>query len=117
MTRFYDTSRWQKCRRTKLSRDPICQACDKRPAEHVDHIVPVKRGGLVWSPSNWMSVCQPCHNQKTHAERQGKAWVLPKHRGCDADGMPLDPAHPWHPGGVQSLGSGPSHPRPPSEKD
>ncbi|MDP5306386.1 HNH endonuclease [Paracoccus spongiarum] len=116
MTRFYDTSRWQKCRRTKLSRDPVCEGCEERLAAHVDHIVPVKNGGAVWKPGNWQSLCQGCHNDKTHAERQGKPWVAPKHRGCDEHGNPRDPGHLWNgPRGVQSRETGASHPRPPSK--
>lgn len=98
MTRFYDTARWQKCRRSKLSRDPICEGCETRPGQHVDHITPVSKGGAIWKPSNWQSLCHNCHNAKTGAERAGRAWTPPKHQGVNADGSPIDPEHPWHTG-------------------
>lgn len=99
MTRFYDTSRWQTCRKMHLSRQPICEGCETRPSEHVDHVVPVTKGGAVWQSSNWQALCQDCHNAKTGAERAGKTWTAPKLRGCFPDGSPRDPAHPWWTGG------------------
>jgi len=110
MTRFYDTARWQKCRRMQLSRSPMCEACLTKPAKHVDHIVPVSRGGDIWRSSNWQSLCQDCHNAKTAAERTGRTWTPPKHRGCFPDGSPRDPAHPWYTGtpGGRSITASPA---------
>jgi hypothetical protein len=39
---------------------------------------------------NLQPLCHECHSRKTAAEHGKRvAW------GCDADGIPLDPAHPW----------------------
>jgi len=40
-----------------------------------------------------MSLCPSCHNRKTRVvEQQGKELTV---KGCDINGMPLDPRHPW----------------------
>jgi 5-methylcytosine-specific restriction endonuclease McrA len=57
----------------------------------VDHIVP-HRGNeaLFWSIDNWQPLCQPCHDgAKQELEQTGTL------RGCDVDGIPVDPGHPW----------------------
>lgn len=35
------------------------------PAKHVDHVVPVARGGAELDASNLQSLCHPCHSRKT----------------------------------------------------
>jgi hypothetical protein len=42
---------------------------------------------------NLQSLCKPCHSAKTMAELHGRAITV---KGCDANGMPLDPHHPWN---------------------
>jgi len=57
----------------------------------VDHITP-HRGNtqLFWDSSNWQSLCEECHNgAKAQLELTGKL------RGCNTDGIPVDPSHPW----------------------
>lgn len=90
------TARWQRVRTRQLAREPMCRECG-RAAEHVDHIKPRSRGGAVYDPANLQGLCASCHSLKTGAyDKQGKDWTV---RGCDADGFPLDPAHPWNAGG------------------
>ena len=67
--RGYD-ARWRTARKRYLSRHPLCIECLKKgditPATVVDHIVP-HRGdrNLFWDESNWQSLCERHHNQKT----------------------------------------------------
>ena len=62
--KLYSTKGWRKLRRTVLARDVICQDCQNRPATHVDHIVPRKRGGTD-SVDNLQGLCASCHTAKT----------------------------------------------------
>jgi 5-methylcytosine-specific restriction enzyme A len=58
----------------------------------VDHRIP-HRGDreLFWDRSGWQSLCARCHDShKQREEKTGRVW------GCDADGTPLDPKHPWN---------------------
>lgn len=42
-------------------------------------------------PANLQSLCKPHHDSaKQSEERLGYA------KGCDVDGRPIDPAHPWN---------------------
>ena len=92
--------RWQQRRAAHLRKEPFCRICKlrgrlvfgtkERPL-HVDHIIPVDRGGTD-DESNLQTLCIDCHNQKTAAERAGKPWRI---KGCDVTGAPLDPNHPW----------------------
>lgn len=99
MGRVYDTARWKRLRALKLSTSPLCEPCERRgklkPANHVDHIVSITSGGDPFPPlSDLMSMCAPCHSIKTCAkDRAGGKGVAAK--GCDANGHPLDPAHPF----------------------
>jgi 5-methylcytosine-specific restriction protein A len=91
----YSTQRWQRLRKLKLQVNPCCEKClnDGRvePASHVDHIVPVNKGGNPFPPLDEMdSLCAACHNTKTRYEQIGKPL---KRRGCDVNGKPLDPGN------------------------
>ncbi|MGE4238683.1 HNH endonuclease signature motif containing protein [Hydrogenophaga sp.] len=86
-----NSSEWQRLRASVLSGEPLCRDCTRRgltvAATDVDH-----RDG---NPANndlvnLQPLCHECHSRKTAAEHGKRvAW------GCDADGIPLDPAHPW----------------------
>lgn len=116
MSRLYDQKRWHRVRERKLSRDPICEGCEERPSQHVDHIKPLDKGGAAFDPDNLMALCIPCHTDKTACDKQGIRWTPPKHRGCFADGTPRDPLHPWRMG-VQSLESGERTPAVPTKTE
>lgn len=99
--RPYSTARWQRLRKAKLARDPLCQYCPPgrlTPATEVDHIVPIARGGDALDWDNLKSACRPCHSSKTALEdggfgrKPGRARV----KGCDAQGRPLDQGHWWN---------------------
>lgn len=83
--------KWRKARLGYLAHHPLCVMCQQRgvttAATVVDHITP-HRGDkkLFWKKTNWQSLCAPCHDgAKKSAEFTG---VI---RGCDEDGIPLDP--------------------------
>lgn len=96
---LYDR-KWRKRRAKQLAEEPLCRIClalygRSVPATVADHITP-HRGdpGLFAGPLQ--SLCATCHSStKQELEASGRI------RGCDAEGRPLDPAHPWNtPGGV-----------------
>ncbi len=89
-------SDWQRLRLRKLRTDPLCASCEERGrvtlAEEVDHVIRItKQPGLRLDWSNLQSLCRPCHAAKSAAERAGRPV-----KGCDRDGIPLDPEHPWN---------------------
>ncbi len=93
--RFLRTREWKRLRAAHLAREPLCRQCLPRPvpAVDVDHIKhPEGDWSLARDPKNLQALCRNCHNAKTRAER-GRA-IRPK--GCDAAGVPLDPAHAWN---------------------
>jgi len=67
-------ARWRRYRLMCLRRHPLCQApgCT-RPAECVDHIVPVSGADDpgFWIVSNHQGLCLRCHSAKTAAEDGG----------------------------------------------
>lgn len=83
---------WQALRKSVLVREPLCRECTRIGltvlATDVDH-----RDG---NPGNNAAVnmnplCHSHHSQKT-ARDHGKHVSY----GCDLNGWPLDPAHPWN---------------------
>lgn len=88
--------RWRRARLCFLAKHPLCVMCSARgvvaAAVIVDHIKPHKGDAvLFWSEANWQSLCAPCHDRhKQRQERTGRV------HGASADGIPIDPAHPWH---------------------
>lgn len=93
--RGYD-GRWAKARATFLAEHPLCVLCEAlghtTAATVVDHKKP-HRGdqALFWDTNNWQPLCKECHDR--HKQRLEKSGYL---AGCSADGMPLDPDHPWN---------------------
>lgn len=98
----YNTQRWQRLRARKLASNPLCARCAEQgivqAASVVDHVTPISAGGPAFPGLDGLrSYCPPCHNAKTfHVDRRGRARAPIK--GCDADGIPLDPDHPWRRG-------------------
>ncbi|HEX8553157.1 MAG TPA: HNH endonuclease signature motif containing protein [Sphingomonas sp.] len=97
----YNTSRWKALRLRQLAMHPTCEGCEAMgrltPANTVDHRVPIKAGGAPFPGHDGLaSLCGPCHGAKTARGVEAGAIRSTKPRkGCDADGKPLDPTHPW----------------------
>lgn len=83
---------WRKLRETVLRERPLCETCYREgkmiPATDVDHRDndPTNNDRM-----NLASLCHACHSRKTQAD-MGKRVTY----GCDINGMPLDPDHPWN---------------------
>lgn len=91
--RFYATRQWRSLSSRYRKVHPVCRRCGRK-AEMVDHITSIKAAPMrKLDISNLQSLCWSCHNEKTAADQAGRA-VRP-HAGCDEQGMPLDPRHPW----------------------
>jgi 5-methylcytosine-specific restriction endonuclease McrA len=99
---FYDTPAWKAARRAALKRDGYrCVVCGRDirgvGQSRVDHIKPLRiHPELALSLANLRSLCANHDNQR-HREKgsgrgapRGEKFVI---TGCDANGMPLDPAH------------------------
>ena len=56
------TRQWRKTRAAVLAQQPLCAECG-RPAEHVDHIEPIARGGTD-HPANLRGLCAVCNLSK-----------------------------------------------------
>ena len=92
--RFLHTGskQWRAIRQMVLDREPLCRYCKARgwvtPATEVDHI----HGDTA---DNRLEALQPlclsCHSEKTAAEAEGRLM-----KGCDVNGWPIDPRHPWN---------------------
>jgi hypothetical protein len=87
--------KWKAAREAFLQANPWCRMCAQigrqSRAVHVDHIEPHRRNWkLFWRRSNWQGLCATCHNgAKQQYEKSGTL------RGCDTNGVPLDPGHHW----------------------
>jgi 5-methylcytosine-specific restriction protein A len=67
-------------------------------ANHVDHRLAISEGGDPFPSigTGLASYCAPCHSAKTARSSEAGAVKTDRPRkGCDANGMPLDPSHPW----------------------
>jgi len=83
---------WRKLRRNVLSEVPLCEYCPPGVvtlATEVDH---KNNDPADNSRENLASCCKPCHSIKTMADLYGR----PARMGCDAEGNPINPAHPWN---------------------
>ncbi|WP_425514716.1 HNH endonuclease signature motif containing protein [Aquisediminimonas sediminicola] len=97
----YNTSTWARLRRAHLSIEPLCRGCHAIGrlvvANTVDHIKPISDGGSAFPDHDGLaSYCPACHSAKTARGIEAGAIKSTKPRkGCNPDGSPLDPAHPW----------------------
>ena len=97
----YNSSRWKRLRQAKLRDQPLCEACPGITlASHVDHVHAISDGGLPFPGLGGLrSLCHSCHSQKTARGPEAGAVktsrpIQPR-KGCDAQGNPIDPRHPW----------------------
>ena len=68
--KYKDYISWKELRRKVLERDNYtCVICGK-PAEEIDHIVPISMGGAMFDMNNLQSLCKQCHKEKTIEDRR-----------------------------------------------
>jgi 5-methylcytosine-specific restriction endonuclease McrA len=97
---FYWSAEWRKLRADFIKANPHCAALGcARPTKHVDHrLSRRKRPDLALEASNLRAYCHRCHSRKTVAIDNALGHLARKAvRGCDASGLPRDPAHRWTP--------------------
>ncbi|MCS6490770.1 HNH endonuclease [Burkholderia thailandensis] len=87
-----NSAAWQRLRSLVLAEEPLCRECSKRgqivPATDVDHHDGNPGNNEL---ENLVPLCHACHSRKTAADHGKRV-----RHGCDANGMPLDPHHPWN---------------------
>lgn len=98
----YNTANWKRLRKAHLAASPWCEGCKAMGKPHVlantvDHRVPISEGGPAFPGFDGLaSYCPACHSAKTARGAEAGAVRSSKpRRGCDAEGNPLDAAHPW----------------------
>jgi 5-methylcytosine-specific restriction enzyme A len=93
---LYALPQWKHLRRMHLREYPLCVECMKQGvytnATVVDHKQP-HRGNLhlFLDPGNLQSLCKPHHDNTKRAEE-----INGMSPGCDVEGNPTDPRHPWN---------------------
>jgi 5-methylcytosine-specific restriction endonuclease McrA len=95
---LYKTPEWEALRQAHFKADPrnrFCSMClearVRRRANIVDHIKPHHgKRELFFDPRNLQTLCPTHHNRFKRREEHGR--IL---SGCDADGIPTNPKHPW----------------------
>ncbi len=72
-TDFYQSRKWRPLRALKLQKDPLCEECMRKgmlvPAQMVDHIIPINKGGAPLDLNNLQSLCNHCHAVKTARDK------------------------------------------------
>ncbi|MFV1944196.1 HNH endonuclease signature motif containing protein [Pseudomonas luteola] len=91
-----NSAAWKRLRAQVLAEEPLCRWClalGKYVAStDVDHIRDSREDySDDNSRENLTALCHECHSLKT-ARSMGKRVTL----GCDVNGLPLDPDHPWN---------------------
>lgn len=102
---FYNSAAWKRVRADRLFANPLCSPCSERGlvkvATVVDHTVDRRTApDRALDLTNLVSMCVPCHSIKTARGPEAGAVktmrsVQPR-KGCDANGNPIDPTHPWN---------------------
>jgi 5-methylcytosine-specific restriction protein A len=93
---------WRTLRALVLSQQPLCEDCRERgivkQAREVDH---ADNNPANNERSNLVGLCSPCHSRRTRRWMNGSEGKV---IGCDENGVPLDPSHPWR----QAVGKSPA---------
>jgi 5-methylcytosine-specific restriction protein A len=75
-----------------INEQPLCAQCQREgrltPGNEVDHI---DNDASNNERSNLENLCHRCHSRKTNRDMGNRVAY-----GCDVNGMPLDPNHPWN---------------------
>jgi len=102
---FYYSPAWRRLRQVALQRDgyrcTVCGVSVAGPGQaRVDHIKPTRtHPHLALSLANLRSLCA-LHDNQSHREKGRRYTAQMREQrfvfgGCDARGLPLDPAHHW----------------------
>ena len=87
---IYEDKRWDIARGQVFRNSRLCQICQDEGittvARHVDHIIPLFRGGAHYDLDNLQPLCADCHHKKSKAEQ-----IQRKPFQYGLDGLPLDP--------------------------
>ena len=71
-TAFYNSHTWKKKRADFLIEHPFCEECRRQgrlsKATMVDHILPMRFGGLALDDENLQALCASCHTKKSILE-------------------------------------------------
>ena len=82
---------WKRLRSFVLSGEPLCRTCTAQgltvPATEVDH----RNGPNDNRLESLQPLCKPCHSRQTMRDMGYSVRM-----GCDSEGRPLDPSHPWN---------------------
>jgi len=66
---FYQTKEWRDFRNNYMMMHPLCVMCERDGrtsiAYALDHIVPINKGGAIWSEANLQGLCLRHNAQKT----------------------------------------------------
>lgn len=72
-THIYNSRQWRKLRQMILHKQPICVHCERKKiyttANTIDHILPINKGGAIWSIDNLQALCSSCHNKKSARDK------------------------------------------------
>lgn len=95
--KLYATPQWQAARKAQLSKQPLCERCQKQgrivAASVVNHRTPHKGDWKLFiDPNNHESVCKPHHDGLIQREERNGGGEI----GNAADGRPLAADHPWN---------------------
>jgi len=86
-----DGAAWRKLRASVLRGEPLCRHCKARGlivvATEVDH----RNGPSDNRLESLQPLCKPCHSKQTMRDMGHNVYM-----GCDVNGMPIDPSHPWN---------------------
>ena len=91
------SARWERVRKLYLREHPLCVPCQRaglvQVATVVHHKTPHRGDSTLFEDTdNWEGRCATCHSgDAQRAEKGGPD----QYRGCDVNGVPLDPAHRW----------------------
>ncbi|MBW4330044.1 HNH endonuclease [Stakelama sp. CBK3Z-3] len=93
--KLYKTHRWQKHRAAHIAANPLCVMClgegKTRSGRVADHVKPHGGDETLFFGSELQTLCDHHHNSLKQSQEKGG-----RIRGCDGDGFPVDPNHPWN---------------------
>ncbi|WP_432542317.1 HNH endonuclease [Kineococcus sp. SYSU DK002] len=89
------TRRWRTLRASVLRSNPMCAICYLRPADCVDHIVPLNLGGARYELSNLRPSCTPCNAARGDGTRTRSTTVNEPLRTSEDWLNPLRTSRRW----------------------